>query len=61
MTEPTNPTAARLRFLMARAQRAGYQLIAEPSGEGWLLVDLHDGVRLFESDSLAGVERYLSE
>ncbi|NEW40206.1 hypothetical protein GV792_17340 [Nocardia cyriacigeorgica] len=61
MTELDKQTAARLRFLIARAQRAGYQLIAEPTGDGWVLVDIHDGQRLFESGSLAGVEQYLNE
>lgn len=56
------PDTARLRFLMARARRAGYQLIAEPKEPNrWTLVDLEDGERLFESDSLAEIERYLSE
>ncbi|MBF6318114.1 hypothetical protein IU421_21220 [Nocardia cyriacigeorgica] len=53
---------ARLRFLMARARRAGYQLIAEPRQPNrWTLVDLDDGERLFESASLGEIERYLSE
>jgi hypothetical protein len=56
------PETARLRFLMARARRAGYQLIAEPKQTNrWVLVDIDDGERLFESASLAEVERYLSE
>ncbi|PPJ31744.1 hypothetical protein C5E45_23070 [Nocardia nova] len=56
------PDAARLRFLMARARRAGYQLIADPTESNrWVLVDIEDGERLFESASLAEVERYLSE
>lgn len=56
------PETARLRFLMARARRAGYQLIAEPKqAHRWVLVDIDDGERLFESASLAEVERYLSE
>ncbi|WP_280201937.1 hypothetical protein [Nocardia cyriacigeorgica] len=58
----SSPDAARLRFLMARARRAGYQLIAEPREPcRWALVDIEDGERLFESTSLAEVERYLSE
>lgn len=53
---------ARLRFLMARARRAGYHLIAEPRQPNrWTLVDLDDGERLFESASLGEIERYLSE
>ncbi|TLF80935.1 hypothetical protein [Nocardia cyriacigeorgica] len=56
------PDTARLRFLMARARRAGYQLIAEPKEPcRWTLVDLEDGERLFESASLGEVERYLNE
>lgn len=56
------PDAARLRFLMARARRAGYQLIAEPKEPNrWTLVDIEDGERLFESASLAEIQRYLSE
>jgi len=58
---PTSETA-RLRFLMARARRAGYQLVAEPKQiNRWVLVDIDDGERLFESASLAEVERYSSE
>ncbi len=50
------PDTARLRFLMARARRAGYQLIAEPKEPcHWTLVDLEDGERLFESDTLGEV------
>ncbi|MCC3314763.1 hypothetical protein [Nocardia africana] len=57
-----NPDTARLRFLMARARRGGYQLIVEPKQiNRWVLVDIDDGERLFESASLAEVERYLSE
>ncbi|MFF0498857.1 hypothetical protein ACFYU5_20795 [Nocardia aobensis] len=57
-----NPETARLRFLMARARRAGYQLIAEPKRiNRWVLADIDDGEHLFESASLAEVERYLSE
>jgi hypothetical protein len=58
-----DPETARLRFLMGRARRAGYQLIAEPKQiNRWVLVDLDDGERLFESASLAEVvERYSSE
>ncbi|MBF6098299.1 hypothetical protein IU510_09445 [Nocardia cyriacigeorgica] len=56
------PVTARLRFLMGRARRAGYQLIAEPKQPNrWTLVDLEDGERLFESASLGEIERYLSE
>ncbi|TLF57835.1 hypothetical protein [Nocardia cyriacigeorgica] len=56
------PDTARLCFLMARARRAGYQLIAEPKQPNrWTLVDLDDAERLFESASLGEVERYLSE
>ncbi len=56
------PDTARLRFLIARARRAGYQLIAEPKQPNrWTLVDLEDGERLFESTSLGEIERYLSE
>ncbi len=56
------PDTVRLRFLMARARRAGYQLIAEPRQPNrWTLVDLEDGERLFESASLGEIERYLSE
>ncbi|TLF93676.1 hypothetical protein FEK35_29315 [Nocardia cyriacigeorgica] len=56
------PDTARLRFLMARARRAGYQLIAEPKEPShWTLVDLEDGERLFESASLTEIERYLAE
>ncbi|WP_036508749.1 hypothetical protein [Nocardia aobensis] len=57
-----NPDTARLRFLMARARRAGYQLIAQPKQSNrWVLVDIDDGEHLFETASLAEVERYLSE
>ncbi|BDU05655.1 hypothetical protein [Nocardia cyriacigeorgica] len=53
---------ARLRFLMARARRAGYQLIAEPKEPNrWTLVDFEEGERLFEADSLAEIERFLRE
>ncbi|WP_280205734.1 hypothetical protein [Nocardia cyriacigeorgica] len=56
------PDTARLRFLMARARRAGYQMIAEPKEPNrWTLVDLEDGERLFEAASLTEIERYLSE
>ncbi|WP_280234490.1 hypothetical protein [Nocardia cyriacigeorgica] len=56
------PDTGRLRFLMARARRAGYQLIAEPKEPNrWTLVDLEEGERLFESTSLAEIEHYLSE
>ncbi|WP_231983049.1 hypothetical protein [Nocardia sp. 852002-20019_SCH5090214] len=56
------PETARLHFLMARARRAGYQLIAEPrQNHRWVLLDIDDGERLFESASLAEVEQYLSE
>ncbi len=56
------PDTARLRFLMARARRAGYQLITEPKEPNrWTLVDLEEGERLFEAASLAEIERYLSE
>ncbi|MFE3444064.1 hypothetical protein ACFXNW_13610 [Nocardia sp. NPDC059180] len=59
---PSDPSNARLRFLMARARRAGYQLIAEPKEPSrWTLVDVEDGERLFESASLVDVEQYLSE
>ncbi|BAD59861.1 hypothetical protein NFA_50090 [Nocardia farcinica IFM 10152] len=56
-----HPRAARLRFLMARARRGGYQLIAYPAGGGWALVDIYDGERLFECASLSDVERFLRE
>ncbi|BDT86148.1 hypothetical protein [Nocardia cyriacigeorgica] len=56
------PDTARLRYLIARARRAGYQLIAEPKEPNrWTLVDLEDGERLYEAASLAEIERYLSE
>lgn len=56
------PDTARLRFLMARARRAGYQLITEPKETNrWTLVDLEEGERLLEAASLAEIERYLSE
>lgn len=56
------PETARLCPLRARARRAGYQLIAEPKQiNRWVLVDIDEGERLFESASLAEVERCLSE
>ncbi|MBF6346451.1 hypothetical protein IU409_23495 [Nocardia cyriacigeorgica] len=56
------PDTVRLRFLMARARRAGYQLIAGPKEPNrWTLVDLEEGERLYEAASLAEIERYLSE
>lgn len=56
------PDTARLRFPMARARRAGYQLIAEPKEPcRWTLLDIDDGERLFESASLSEIERYLNE
>ncbi|TLF77362.1 hypothetical protein [Nocardia cyriacigeorgica] len=64
MSDPLRrtPNATRLSFLMARARRAGYQLIAEPKQpDRWTLVDLDDGERLFECASLTEIERYLRE
>ncbi|WP_063065077.1 hypothetical protein [Nocardia violaceofusca] len=47
---------------MARARRAGYQLIAEPNQSNrWVLVDIDAGERLFEYPSLAEIDRYSSE
>ncbi|MBF6416128.1 hypothetical protein [Nocardia cyriacigeorgica] len=64
MSDPLRhtPNTTRLSFLMARARRAGYQLITEPKQpDRWTLVDLDDGERLFECASLTEVERYLRE
>ncbi|MBF6455538.1 hypothetical protein [Nocardia cyriacigeorgica] len=56
------PEPTRLRILMARARRAGYQLIAEATDPSrWVLVDSEDGERLFEATTLGEVEQYLNE
>ncbi|PPJ28358.1 hypothetical protein C5E45_00485 [Nocardia nova] len=55
-------TAARLRVLGSRAEKAGYRLLRDPAlPDAWSLLDAEDGAVVCPATTLERIEQWLDE
>ncbi|GAB2693533.1 hypothetical protein [Nocardia thraciensis] len=59
---PPDPESMRVRRLMLRSRRAGYQLVRDPRPpHEWRLLDLADGLPLHTATTLEQIDTWLDE